>query len=198
MTFLPKNFLLIVTLVLASCGEEKKDSPKEKLEIEENKQKQLDSANLMEVKKISMLSNAIVGWDTTVNFTYFLQESLESNQRPISFIGYIKDVIKKDSLYILKVINTNSIKNIIAEISVSANTFQTIKLKLNSSEWSSGCFIFHVVKVSSYFPMLKSEIDSYGQNDEDATSKLTYDFSESLIKLQGKLDTCFFYDHLKE
>lgn len=200
MTFFLKLLLVITTLTIASCGEEKKEPPKDKWEVHYNKQKQLDTLNFTEAEKFAKSSNANIGWDTTDEFTYSLQESLESDPRPISFIGEIKDVIKKDSLYILKVVNTNSqsSKNFIAEIAVSANTFQVIKTKLDPKESNEGCFIFQVTKVSSHLPILKSEIESNGDNVEDASSYLTLDFDESLIKLQGKLVTYFLYDRLKE
>lgn len=200
MTSFQKLLFVITILFIASCGQEKKEAPKDKWEVRYNKQKQLDTLNLTVAEKLAKSSNANIGWDTTENFTYSLQESIESDQRPISFIGEIKDVIKKDSLYILKVVNTNSqsSKNYIAEISVSATTFQTIKSKLDPTESNEGCFIFQVTKVSSHLPILKSEIESNGDNVEDASSYLTLDFDESLVKLQGKLLTYFLYDRLKE
>ena len=85
-----------------------------------------------------------------------------------------------------------------AEISVSANIFQAIKSKLDAKENNEGCFIFQVTKVSSHLPILKSEIESNGGNVEDASSYLTLDFDESLVKIQGKLITYFLYDRLKE
>lgn len=200
MTSFQKLLFLITTLCIASCGQEKKEEPKDKWEVRYNKQKQLDTLNLTDAEKLAKSSNANIGWDTTETFTYSLQELIESDQRPISFIGEIKDVIKKDSLYILKVVNTNSqsSKNYIAEISVSATTFQAIKSKLDPKESNEGCFIFQVTKVSSHLPILKSEIESNGDNVEDASSYLTLDFDESLVKLQGKLLTYFLYDRLKE
>lgn len=200
MTFF-KKLLFVITLVsIASCGQEKKEPPKDKWEVRYDKQKQLDTLNLTDAEKFAKSSNANIGWDTIETFTYSLQESIESDQRPIAFIGIIKDVIKKDSLYILKVLNTNSqsSKNYIAEISVSETTFQAIKSKLDPKESNEGCFIFQVAKVSSHLPILKSEIESNGDNVEDASSYLTLDFDESLIKLQGKLVTYFLYNRLKE
>lgn len=200
MTSFPKLLLVITTLIIASCGQEKKEPPKDKWEVRYDKQKQLDTLNLTDAEKLAKSSNAIIGWDTTEQFTYSLQESLESDSRPISFIGEIKDVIKRDSLFILKVVNTNSqsSKKFISEISVSANIFQAIKSKLDAKENNEGCFIFQVTKVSSHLPILKSEIESNGGNVEDASSYLTLDFDESLVKIQGKLITYFLYDRLKE
>lgn len=89
-------------------------------------------------------------------------------------------------------------KYFIAEITVNANMFQALKSKLDSKERNEGCFIFQVTKVSSHLPILKSELESNGDNVEDASSYLTLDFDESLVKLQGKLVAYFFYDRLNE
>jgi len=200
MTFTTKNLLIITSLLIASCGQEKKQPSKDSWKVRYEKQKQLDTLNLTKAEEFSKTANAIIGWDITNQFTYSLQELSESTQRPISFIGEIKDIIKKDSSYILKVVNTNSesSKNFVAEISVNTNMFQTIKSKLDPNESNEGCFIFQVIKISSHLPILKSEIESNGEDMEDASSYLTLDFDESLVKLQGKLITFFMYDRLKE
>ena len=194
-----KFLLVIASITIASCGREKKETSKDLSEIINDK-KQLKASNLMNAEKLAKSYNANIGWDRTENFTYSFQESLEFDRRPIAFYGEIRDVIKKDSLYILKVFNThsNSIQYFLAEIPVNANTFQLLKAKLNPKEINYGCFIFQVTKVSSSLPILKSEVESNGDNVENASSFLTLDFDEPLITLQGKLITYFLYDRLKE
>lgn len=185
---------------MVSCGQEKdgKEPPKEKWEISYEMQKQLDTVNLFETEKLSKNSNAITGWDTTENFTFYLQETFENTHRPISFIGEIKDIVKKDSIYLLKVSSSNSHKDFIAEISINATMFQELKSKLDPTEENEGCFIFQVTKISSHLPVLKSEIEASGDNVEDASSYLTLDFDEMVIKFQGKLVAYFLYNRLKE
>lgn len=100
--------ILLLILTITSCGESNKEPEKSKYEIRRENQKKLDTINLTKAENLSKTSDAIIGWDTTDHFTYSFQELFESDPRPVSFIGEIKDVIKKDSLYILKVMNTNS------------------------------------------------------------------------------------------
>lgn len=192
--------LILLILTICSCGQFKKEPTKSKYEILFDKQKHLDTLNQNEAEKLSKSINANNGWETIGKFTYALQDSLESDPRPISFTGRIKDIIKKDSLYILKVVNTRRtfFKKYVAEISVDKDAFQILKSKLNSNKENEGCFIFQVRKVSSYLPILKSEIDFSSEDIEDASSYLTLDFDESLVKLQGKLVTYFLYEHAKE
>lgn len=97
MTSFLKLVFVITTLTIVSCGQEKKEPSKEKWEVRYDKQKQLDNINLTDAEKLSKSSNANIGWNTTNNFTYSLQELFESDPRPVSFIGEIKDIIKKDS-----------------------------------------------------------------------------------------------------
>lgn len=94
--------------------------------------------------------------------------------------------------------NSQSNKTFIAEISVSAAIFKELKSKLDPAETNEGCFIFQVTKISSNQPILKSEVESNGDNVKDASSYITLDFDETLIKFQGKLVTYFIYDRLKE
>lgn len=193
MTSLLQSLLVIISFIIVSCGQKKK-------EIRYERQNQLDTLNLFEAEKLSKNSNAIIGWDTAENFTYSLQETFESSSRPISFIGVIKDILKKDSTYFLKVVSSNpqSYKSFIAEISVNAIIFKELKSKLDTKEENEGCFIFQVTKISSHQPILKSEIESDGDNVENTSSYLTLDFDETLIKFQGKLVTYFLYNRVKE
>lgn len=95
MTSYSKNLLILISLFIISCGQEKKETPKDKWEVRYDKQKQLDTLNLSEAEKISKSSNALMGWDTAEHFTYSIQELFETSSTPISFIGIIKDIIKK-------------------------------------------------------------------------------------------------------
>lgn len=196
-----KAFQLIIFIsAIASCGESQKETEKDKYQIRQEKQNDLDTLNTNEAKRVSKTFNAVSNWDTTNYYTYSLQELFESDTRPVSFIGEIKDIIKKDSVFILKVVNTNSIisKNFIAEIIVNASLFKTLKQKLSLRERNEGCFIFQVIKITSHLPILKSEVESNGNNGEDASSHLTLDFDESLVKIQGRLLGYYLYEHLKD
>ena len=74
-----------------------------------------------------------------------------------------------------------------------ASQFENIKHKISADEYNEGCFIFKAQKFSSYTPILASEIEPDGQNVDDASSYLTFDFNESLIKLEGTLINFFIF-----
>ena len=198
--------LIIIALFIISCGQEKKEPTTEKGEVSYDEQKQLDSLNLIETGKISKSSNAIMGWDTAEHFTYSIQELFETGARPISFIGVIKDIIKKDSTYILNVVGSNSQSNktFIAEISVNTTMFQELKSKLHRAEDNEGCFIFIPTRIKS---SSKLAISSYVSHDFDAetveeandnaSSELTYDFGDVLLFFKGKMINFYLYKHLE-
>lgn len=195
MTALKKTFLAALALYIFACKQEIKEKTNENWEIDYDNRKRVDSLNLLNSEKIIKISNANTSWDTLETFTYELQELFESDKRPISFTGIIKDIIKKDSSYILKVINTTfkTTNYHVAEINVSANIFKEIQSKLDPNQINKGCFIFNVTKTTSHIPLLKSEIEKNNDNAEDASSDLTFDFSESLIKLEGRLINYYIY-----
>lgn len=189
-----------LALIILSCNEEKKEPSKSDYEIRWEKQKQLDTLNLNRAYQFASKYNASFGWDTTLNFTYFLQEQFENTNQPVSFIGEVKDVLKNDTSFVLKIASTNSISyhSFIAEVSVSPSLFKEMQPLLKASESNEGCFIFNTTKITSNQPILKSEIESNGQNVEDATSYLTLDFDENLVKFKGKLIAYYLYERLNK
>jgi hypothetical protein len=206
MTQISKSLIpFLIFFAFVSCDNSKKEPEKSKYEIRSEKQDKLDTLNLIEAQRLSQTNNSIIGWDTTENFTYSLQESFKSEAKPISFIGEIKDIIKKDSTYILKVMNTSSqsSKNFIAEISVTANMFQSMKSKLDPNETNEGCFIFKPTSIRSS-SLLK--IDSEVSTDEDAqtvddananaSSELTYDSSNIIVFFKGDMINFYLYKRL--
>lgn len=188
-------------MTLSGCGQESFNFGKKESASEFDRRDFLDSLNLLESEKLSRSYNAHTGWDTAHNFTYFIQELFEASERPISFIGEIKDVIKaNDSLYVFKVVSRSFfyLKNFIAEISVDREFFNEIKSRLDPKGLNTGCFIVKFEKINSYLPVLESEFEVNGDNLEDASSYLTLNFDESLIKLKGDLVSCFLYNRFDE
>jgi hypothetical protein len=141
-----------------------------------------------------------MGWDTTNKFTYHLQELFENTHKSISFNGIIHDIIKKDGVYILKVFNSNiqSIKSFTADISVSDSIFKSLIDLVQSKESKQGCFVFQVTQVTCNTPVLESEVEPDGENVEDASSYITLDFDQTLIKFKGRLLAYYIYEKLKK
>ena len=195
-----KSLLLLLLLGVGFCSCDKKEKRKTSYEIEREIQKRIDTFNQTQATKLIEKQNAIVGWDSLNQYTYLLQELFESGNRPISFIGDIRDIIIKDSGYVLKLSNysTTNYKTCIAEVSLSNITFLELKKQLKIGNDETGCFIFKVNRVSSHFPMLSTEVESDGPNVEDARSYLTYDFNDMLIKIEGVLIDYYLYKRPEE
>ena len=193
---------IFLFFAFVSCNDSKIESKKGEFEISLEKQDKLDTLNLIEAQRLSRTSNSIIGWDTTENFTYSLEKKFEAEPKLLSFIGEIKDVIKKDSLYILKVINeeSESSKYFIAEISVTADMFQKMESKLDPKETNKGCFIFTPTSIrSSSLLRLDSEVlpdenaKTADEANANASSDLSYDFGHVIVFLKGNLKDFYLY-----
>lgn len=206
MTKLIKQSIPFIALCLIACNENKKDDAKEtieknKSENREEKKIGLDSLNKQSVDKLIENYKAVKDWDTTECFTYTLQEKFDNNSNPISFIGEINDVIKKDSIYILKLTSTHTswFTNFTAQISVKPSVFDELKLHITRNKYrNEGCFIFKVSNINTYLPTLKSHIDKNGDNADEATSSLSLDFDEKVLEFKGNLIDYYLYKELKE
>jgi len=192
-----KNLKLFIEcfaiLIFISCNKPKQTE----YEIQHDKFEKLEALNLNESLKISKAANALLDWDTIKGFSYDLQDLLLN--KPISFTGELKDVLKTDSNFklILYNKNPNSIKNYIAEVLIDSGLFQSLNLNLDRKHENKGCFIFEVANVNSHFPILSSEIDPDGESVKDATSYLVFDYYESVTKIQGKLISYYIFETQK-
>ena len=203
-----KSVLFFLTITLISCGE-KKEANKDKMRSDIRAK--LDIKNKQESILLSEKQNAITGWDTTERYTYQLQELFTSNSNPISYTGIINDIIKKDSTYTLKLYSSHYYsyyKKFIAEVELSYSMLQEILKKQLESKKSmnKGCFIFKVTKIEATSPKLTADIDFGSSSDEDpslfnrddASSYLTFDYDQTLIKLKGKLIAFYLYERPKD
>lgn len=202
-----KSVLIFLTITLISCGE-KKGVKKDKYQIIRDKRNELKLKNKQQSIILSEKQNAIMGWDTVKQYTYQLQEQFSISTKPISFIGIINDIIKKDSAYRLKLFPAGDhyYKTFIAEVELSSSLLKELNEQLTSNKGSvKGCFIFSVTKVESVSPKLTSDFDPGASNDDDpqlyslddASSYITLDFDETLIRLKGKLIAFYIYEQMK-
>ena len=184
------KLLFIYTLLavsLFSCGKKENTIDTSRDNISFSKA-ELDSNKEINKSETSILSekyNAISNWDTGRTYAYQVQEKFEKGDRPISFIGYIGDITKVDSNYILKLYNEkyNGYNNYIAEVSISYIYFQKIKdVFARTKKIKKWCFIFKLKKITSSYPKLSSSVSEDKEN-----SYLTYEFDETIIHFTGEL-----------
>lgn len=176
--------ILFITINTNSCSYEESKSTLSEEEIKEQKRQEekrvKDSLNETHTQQLIQKYQANANWDSTDNFTYMLQEKLETTTEPIAFSGIISDVIKNDTLYIIKLSKPDYPTSHIAEISVNPSLFQKLKSQINSHKFENeGCFIFKASSISSLLPKIKS--------GDDKSSPLTLDIEESLIEFRGTL-----------
>jgi hypothetical protein len=200
MTIYTKTLLLLMlSTYFVSCGH--KETKKEEWEIKYDKEKELDSLNQLKSSELSLQRSAISGWDTSKLYTYQLQEIFSSEGKPIAFIGNINDIIKKDSIYILKIYGStrNSTKTYIAEITANISQLDELKKQFNPHKHKQkGCFIFKVVKIQSIYPKLSSEVETDGPDVDDASSYLTFNFDETLIQFKGILIDYYLFKEIQD
>lgn len=185
---------MFINVAFLSCGQEKKEPPKEKWEVRYDKQKQLDTLNKNEASNLALRLNAISGKDSTLKFTYQLQEIVQKNNQSVSFIGNITDITKVDSNYILKIYGTFAKQDCFGEISVSSDVFQKLYSQLDlKSSIRKGCFIFKPTSIkSSSLLTIDSEV-SGGETIDDVTTELTYDFNDVILFFKGNLIDYYMY-----
>jgi hypothetical protein len=196
---------VIIILFLISCRQSGKADKLSKFE----KRKQLESFNLKNAIKLSEKSNAVFGWDTTGGFTYAIQEKFEGGNKSMPFIGWIRDIIKEDSNYVLKVsqsfsqtpnnfLDWNVYTTFAAEILVPQDIFYSLKIAIDERKSLEGCFIIRVNSIKESHPILSSEVDPDGPDIEDASSYITLDFEQSLVVVKGTLSDFYLYDKLAD
>ncbi len=197
MTSFPKNLLIAISLIAVSCGQEKKEPPKEKSEVRYDKQKQLDTLNKNEAANLIGKLNAIQSKDNDLKFTFKIQEIIKNSNRPISVIGNITDIMEKNGIYIFKIFGTFSKKDCLFEISVSSEMFHKIFSQLDLKySLHKGCFIFKPTSIkSSSLLTIESEV-SGGETIDDAESSLTYDFNDEILFFKGNLIDYYVYKKL--
>ncbi len=201
-----KLFYLFCCITFLSCGQEKKEPPpKEKWQEYYEIEEKLDSLNEKEAYNLTLKFNAISNNDSSLKFTYQLQEIVKENIKLISFIGNINDIIQKDNNFVLKIYGEFAQKRCFVEILVSPEIFQKIHSKLDPKESDKGCFIFKPtnIKVRS---LLTIDADlsthEYAETVEDANAsagaELSYDFEDDLLFFKGTLIDFYLYKKMPQ
>ena len=201
-----KLLIYLTVIFFASCNDTKKESEKSKYEIRWDKQEQLDTLNQNEAFILSKKFHAITGKDSTIKFTYQIQELAKRYNKPISFTGNINDIMLQDSNYVLKIYGRFGKKECFANIFVSPQQFYELNKQLDlKSSRNKACFIFNPTSIkTSSMLTIDSELstDDNAETVEDAnanaSSELTYDFHEALLFLKGNLIDFYVYKKLPE
>lgn len=191
-------------MVFASCNDTKNEPEKSEFEIRWEKQEQLDTLNQNEAITLSKKFDAITNNDSTIKFTYQIQEIVKKYNKLISFIGYINDISQQDSNYVLKIYGKLAGQECLSEILISPQQFYELNKQLGiKSSRNKGCFIFKPTSIkSSSLLTIDSDVltDENAETAEEAntnaSSELTYNFHNVLLFLRGNLVDFYVYKKL--
>jgi len=188
------NLLRTITIVglfiFTSCKTEKKEIPKEKKLTSYEIQNQLDSVNNISADEFAKKYNAISGLDIDLGFTYRIEDSIRSSGKPISIIGQIEDIVRKDSNMIFTIKGYFSQKRCICEILVTGSQFSYISKTTKSiKDYDQYCFVLNLNKISS------RSLLSISSDGED---KLSYNFHKQILLVSGNLIDMYRYKKADE
>lgn len=195
----------IILFLAISCSYKKKENENTLAENIKIKRAILDSLNKAEVTKLNSNFNAVTGKDTTIDFTFQLQEKCLTEKRPISIYGNVIDIVKRDSMYLLKIRGDFLNKTFFAELVMSPLQLQNIYTwysnvpedgnlsSLRKFTYRNNCFVFYPTLISSKSML---SIDSYVKDDykdsETAQSSLSYEY-DNMYLFRGNLIEYYLY-----
>ncbi len=181
-------YILIVMLSFVRCEGEGKVIPEE--DIHMSRKDSIEVKNKANSNALIMQFNAVSGWDTLNNFSYQITEIFENKDKNFSFEGFIGDIAKNDSLFIVKIHGGFSayFNDYLLELEITPSEFVKLEKQINPSNLRSGVFIFKPIKLFNTYPELSSE-----KNGDDDT-QLTYDFSQRLMRIKGKMIDYYLFE----
>jgi len=192
----PPHLVIAAFLFLLSCNNSTTAPKEEKTDFD--KQRDLDSVSKVEAKQFSINSGAINGWADTNKYTYQLQNLLLG--KLVSFNGHIEDILQnKNGSFTLKVGRDYHYKiDCAADIIIDSAMLNEFMHKFFSTKrHPECCFIFKVTNIQSMFPKLSAEGESNGDNNDDVSAYVTYDYTVKFIKLTGTLSSYYLYKMLR-
>jgi len=148
------------------------------------------------VKELSEKYKVISDWDKSNGFTSYFQRKFIDQNNLMLFKGRIYDIVKQDSVYIVKVLDErkDADHNFIALVTFSSKELDG---SLTDDKSTNGVFVIKVSKVTSSNPSIKED---EGQNGEDSYtySHLSDDPDRMLTIFTGKVIDCRFETLTKE
>ena len=165
-------FTLCFIFLLSSCGDNKKETVKDKTD--------------KTIHDLDIKYDAVTDWDSTSLYTCHYQEMFIEDNKPMIFKGRIYDIEKKDSSYIVKVLDEREDvpKNYLALITFTPQQFNVI---YSGNKSTRGVFVIQVSKVSSSNPSIKEDEASNGDDGTYTYTHLSDDDDQMITIFRGKL-----------
>jgi len=171
------RFFIIV--IIFSCGKPKVSSDNDALKSEAVKGALL--------KKY----NAVADWDSSNSYTSYFQRRFIEQKQLMLFQGRIYDIVKNDSVYIVKVMDErkDADHNFLALITF---TPKELDEKFIDDKSTDGVFVIRVYNVTSSNPSIKEEEASDGDDHSYTYTHLSDDADHMLTVFRGKMIDCQF------
>jgi len=168
-------FGIFITLSIASCGSSKKKETLDKNEVV--------------AKDLATKYNAVNNWDTTDSYTSRFQRIFIGQNKLMIFRGRIYDIVKRDSNYIVKVLDEreDATHNFLAVITFSSQQLDAVSIDNKSA---TGVFVIKVSKVTSSNPSLKEDEGSNGDDDTYTYTHLSDDRDKMITIFTGTAIDC--------
>jgi hypothetical protein len=107
--------------------------------------------------------------------------------RPLMFSGYVQDIIKIDSVYLLEIkhYDEDYERDYLARITTNKTMLNELRRHLKTDTLSStGSFIINVSNIKTQSPELVGRTSEEGEN---SYGYLDFDFEEKLLIIEGTL-----------
>ncbi len=168
---------ILAIFILLSCKEVKRKNDK-------------DDENSKLAKELVSRYNAITDWDTTLLFTFQYQKMFIEENNLMFFKGRIFDIIKKDSNYVIKVLDEreDASHNFLALITATSEQLDAL---YKDDKSTKGVFIIKVTNVTSSMPSIKQDegnvVDSDGDDQTYTFTHLSDDADQMITIFRGKM-----------
>jgi len=179
-------FVFSITIFLFSCGNSKKGYIINKID-----------ENGKATKELIDKYNAVSGWDTVAAYTSYYQKEFIEQKKLMFFKGRIYDIIKEDSIYIVKVLDEreDAYQNFLALITF---TPQELESKYPSQTSPKGVFIIKVSKITTSNPSIKTDEEGGGEDASYTYTHLSDDKDQMITIFKGKIVDCYFEKDIED
>jgi hypothetical protein len=170
---------IFIVVIMLSCGKRKAPA--------DNGAVKSDAVKEALVKKY----NAVADWDSSDSYTSYFQKKFIEQKQLMLFQGRIYDIVKDDSVYIVKVMDErkDADHNFLALITF---TSEELNEKLTDNKSTEGVFVIGVYNVTSSNPSVKEDEASDGDDHSYTYTHLSDDADHMLTVFRGKMIDCQF------
>jgi hypothetical protein len=142
-------------------------------------------------KELAEKYKVIVDWDKSIGFTSYFQRTFIDEDNLLLFRGRIYDIVKQDSVYIVKVMDErkDADRNFIAMVNFTSKELNESR---TDDKMMNGGFVIKVFKVRSSNPSIQEDEEEDDDGNSYTYSHLSDDPNRMLTIFIGKMVDCRF------